>query len=120
MRIGVMGGTFDPIHIGHLLLAEFAYEDFKLDEIWFLPNGNHASGAVMEEQQRKEFAQNRQTHEKFGVCPVLYRPPEGVCDRKVLKVAHENGCDIILWSVDTGDWRLILVNNKTFFHFPDN
>ena len=35
MRIGVMGGTFDPIHIGHLLLAEFAYEDFKLDEIWF-------------------------------------------------------------------------------------
>lgn len=24
----------------HLLLAEFAYEDFKLDEIWFLPNGN--------------------------------------------------------------------------------
>ena len=40
MRIGVMGGTFDPIHIGHLLLAEFAYEDFKLDEIWFLPNGN--------------------------------------------------------------------------------
>ena len=35
-----MGGTFDPIHIGHLLLAEFAYEDFKLDEIWFLPNGN--------------------------------------------------------------------------------
>lgn len=35
MRIGVMGGTFDPIHIGHLLLAEFAYEDFKLDEICF-------------------------------------------------------------------------------------
>lgn len=35
-----MGGTFDPVHIGHLLLAEFAYEDFHLDEIWFLPNGN--------------------------------------------------------------------------------
>lgn len=40
MKIGIMGGTFDPIHIGHLLLAQFAYEDFGLDEIWFLPNGN--------------------------------------------------------------------------------
>ena len=40
MKIGIMGGTFDPIHIGHLLLGEFAYENFHLDEIWFLPNGN--------------------------------------------------------------------------------
>lgn len=40
MKTGIMGGTFDPIHIGHLLLGEFAYENFNLDEIWFLPNGN--------------------------------------------------------------------------------
>ena len=40
MKIGIMGGTFDPVHIGHLLLGEFAYEDFGLDQIWFMPNGN--------------------------------------------------------------------------------
>ena len=40
MKIGIMGGTFDPIHIGHLLLGEFAFEQFELDEILFLPNGN--------------------------------------------------------------------------------
>lgn len=40
MKIGIMGGTFDPVHIGHLLLGEYAHEQFTLDEIWFLPNGN--------------------------------------------------------------------------------
>ena len=40
MKVGIMGGTFDPVHIGHLLLGEFAYEGFGLDEIWFMPNGN--------------------------------------------------------------------------------
>lgn len=35
-----MGGTFDPIHNGHLILAECAYEQFHLDKVLFLPNGN--------------------------------------------------------------------------------
>ena len=54
MKIGIMGGTFDPIHIGHLLLGEFAYEDFGLDEIWFLPNGNppHKETSDAEEDLR--------------------------------------------------------------------
>lgn len=49
MKIGIMGGTFDPIHIGHLLLGEFAYENFHLDKIWFLPNGNPPHKATAEE-----------------------------------------------------------------------
>lgn len=40
MKIGIMGGTFNPIHKGHLMLGEYAYRNFELDEIWFMPNGN--------------------------------------------------------------------------------
>lgn len=39
-RIGIMGGTFDPIHIGHLILGETAYEQFHLDQVLFMPAGN--------------------------------------------------------------------------------
>ncbi len=38
-RIGIMGGTFNPIHMGHLLLAQYALEENDLDEIWLLPTG---------------------------------------------------------------------------------
>ena len=38
MKIGIMGGTFDPIHNGHLMLGQAAYETFHLDQIWCMPN----------------------------------------------------------------------------------
>jgi nicotinate-nucleotide adenylyltransferase len=39
-RIGIMGGTFNPVHIGHIAIAEAAFKNYLLDKIIFVPSGH--------------------------------------------------------------------------------
>jgi len=41
MKIGLLGGSFNPVHNGHIRLAQTALSSFHLDKILFLPSGNH-------------------------------------------------------------------------------
>ena len=73
-RIGIYGGSFDPIHLGHLLLAESCREACALDEVWFLPcanpphkpAGSLTPGKLRAEMIELAIAGNRD----FGVCRI--------------------------------------------------
>lgn len=90
MRLGIFGGTFDPIHYGHLLLAESCREQLHLDGVWFLP------AAVPPHKQQRELAPGRQRiemielaiggHEALAVCP--YEIERGGVNYTVDTLAH--------------------------------
>src|SRR5438270_9725491 len=58
MRLGLFGGTFDPIHLGHLILAEQCREACALDRVWFVVAGTppHKRGERTAVAHRLEMA----------------------------------------------------------------
>lgn len=57
MRLGIFGGSFDPIHLGHLILAQTCLEHAALDQVLFIPNSRSPlkpDGAVATDRQRTE------------------------------------------------------------------
>lgn len=73
-RLGIYGGSFDPVHLGHLLLAETCREACELDRVLFLPCGqspHKPRGAIASGQQRAEMLEFAVAGDpRFGVCRI--------------------------------------------------
>ena len=73
-RLGIYGGSFDPVHLGHLLLAETCREACELDRVLFLPCGqspHKPRGAIASGQQRVEMLEFAVAGDpRFGVCRI--------------------------------------------------
>lgn len=55
-QLGVFCGTFNPVHLGHLLIAEFGRDQFKLDKVLFIPNATppHKQKDILDKESRYE------------------------------------------------------------------
>lgn len=81
-KIGLMGGTFDPIHYGHLLIAENAYEQFRLDEVIFMPTGTSPhkdSGKILDANERMELIRLAIQDNPHFSCSDYEITKEGIC-----------------------------------------
>lgn len=55
-RVGLFGGTFDPVHYGHLLMASYVYDELQLDKFLFMPTGTppHKTRKITDENIRTD------------------------------------------------------------------
>ena len=81
MKIGILGGSFDPIHNGHLNMAMKSYEQYDLDEVWLIPNGN----APHKDSQKMADASHR-----MAMCQLVAKeyPYIKTCDIEIVSVEY--------------------------------
>ncbi|MCL2912610.1 nicotinate-nucleotide adenylyltransferase [Shewanella corallii] len=101
--IGLLGGTFDPIHYGHLKPALEAHKQLGLDEIWLMPNAipPHKDGEITDSVHRLAMARAVcDVHSGFSLCDIELElaasgtPSYSVNTLKILKQRYPD-CDFV-------------------------
>jgi len=92
-RIGIFGGTFDPIHYGHISVAEHALRQAGLDELWFVVSPHNPlkkeeeikeAGQRLQEARKAlaEFPEFKVSDIEFNLpAPLIWPKPCGLCKK---------------------------------------
>lgn len=101
MRIGILGGTFDPPHIGHLILAEEAWALLDLDRVYLVPAGDppHKRGeplsAAYHRRRMVELAIADNPHFLLSTVDIDRPGPHYTIDMmRLLRDAHPSGTEL--------------------------
>lgn len=101
-RIGLYGGSFDPIHLGHLLVAEDAYDSFHLDRVDFLPayHPPHKNGKENNYQERLEMLK----------IAIRDNPHFSIDQREILSKTIRYSVDTVKeWKKEHPSWKLYFI-----------
>ena len=105
-KIGIMGGTFDPVHIGHMVMASFAADEFCLDKVVFIPNGNpphkRAFGDKMYRFDMTRLAVS--DDERFSVS-----------DFEISKESYSYAVDTVSHFAENGDKIYFIIGADSFY-----
>jgi len=120
MRIGILGGTFDPIHFGHIRPALEVSEKLNLDKVWLMPNHipPHKASTCVSTEQRLEMVQLVcDQYNEFDLCDIEAKrdcPSYLVTTLKQLRDEHPNdefyfimGMDSLVSLPSWYEWRSI-------------
>lgn len=94
-KVGIMGGTFNPIHMGHLILAENARTQYQLDEILFVPSGNsYMKQDVLESKHRLQMTSLAiEDHPDFALSTIEVEREGNTYTYETLKELHQMNPD---------------------------
>lgn len=92
-RVGIIGGTFNPIHKAHLNIALEAYKQYDLDEVWFMPAGNPPHKMIWDNispKDRMEMVSLAiKDFSQFKLCEIEINKTEPCYTWKTLKELHK-------------------------------
>lgn len=124
MKIGILGGSFDPLHFGHLALAETALKALNLDKVLFLPSGNHPfkkNSTVLPAENRYELVAKALQNYSYLEASRLDMNPDKISYTSHLVKRLKNlfpedelfliaGDDIVADFTKWNDWKWLLEN----------
>ncbi len=117
MRLGIYGGTFNPIHSGHLIIAQTACSQCKLNQLLFVPSARpphkHHSPLIAPEHRYAMAALATQDNPRFGISDIeLQRPGLSYTVETLRALQQTQGLDCALFFlvgadrlVDIDTWR---------------
>lgn len=106
MKLGLLGGTFDPVHSGHLAMARAARDHFALDEVLFLPAGQPWRKARQITSAEHRLAMLRlaiEDEDTFGICDLELRTPGPSYTAHTLDALAGERLDDMFWFIIGAD-----------------
>ena len=107
-KLGIMGGTFDPIHVGHLVTAEAVRIEYDLEKVLFIPAGNppHKDGSMVTSVLHRYImtVMAASSNQAFTVSPMeMERPGLSYTIDTVRDLARQHGPEVELYFITGAD-----------------